>query len=83
MMTLQPTLLLTIALMKPHLAPPPAPKPQLQNLLALTTHSLLTLSRDSRNTTPDAVEALQELNPLPDLMNSTQKKILLFYLIFI
>ena len=33
------------------------------------------LSHDSRNTTPDPVEDLQELNPLPDLMNSTQKKI--------
>ena len=29
------------------------------------------LSHDSRNTTPDPVEDLQELNPLPDLMNST------------
>ena len=35
----------------------------------------ITLFDNSRNTTPDAVEALQELNSLPDLMNSTQQKI--------
>ena len=40
-----------------------------------TQRADIILSHDSRNTTPDAVEALQELNPLPDLMNSTQKKI--------
>ena len=33
------------------------------------------MPHNSRNTTPDAVEGLQELNPLPDLMNSTQMKI--------
>ena len=51
---------------------------------ASTEHTQLAdiiLSRDSRNTTPDAVESLQELNLLPDLINSNQKKLNGFHVI--
>ena len=40
-----------------------------------TKRADIILSHDSHNTTRDAAESLQELNPLPDLINSTQKKI--------
>ena len=61
--------------------PSPSPTPCPQALVTeppSTKHTQLAdiiLSRDSRNTTPDAVEGLQELNPLPDLINSSQKKL--------
>ena len=33
------------------------------------------MSNNSRNTTPDHVEALEEINALPDLMNTKKQKI--------
>ena len=55
--------------------PSPTPCPQaLVTEPPCTEHTQLAdsiLSRHSSNTTPDTVEVLQELNPLPDFMNST------------
>ena len=45
-------------------SPSPTPYPQ----------ALVTEPPSIESTTPDAVEVLNELNPLPDLMNSTPNK---------